>query len=124
MAIDYTSASIARPQVPRQFFCDEVGRREFLCGGGAGVLSVTLATLLAVGNGSITGESTFNGSIQRMPGPNADGIGLYVVVPKNRPSSHVKDKTVIRIRGRGCELVKRQPRAYGNEHDSSNAAAS
>ncbi len=52
MAIDYTSASIAPsqagPQVPRrQFFCDEVGRREFVCGGGAGVLSVILATLLA-----------------------------------------------------------------------------
>src|SRR5262245_66292298 len=45
---DYTSASIRRSQaVPRrQFFCDEVGRREFVCGGAAGVLSVILATLL------------------------------------------------------------------------------
>jgi 7,8-dihydropterin-6-yl-methyl-4-(beta-D-ribofuranosyl)aminobenzene 5'-phosphate synthase len=53
MAIDYTSASIARsqarPQLPRrQFFCDEVGRREFVCGGGAGVLSMILATRDAV----------------------------------------------------------------------------
>ena len=52
MAIDYTSDSItssqAGPQVPRrQLFCDEVGRREFVCGGGASVLSVILATLLA-----------------------------------------------------------------------------
>ena len=52
MGSDYISDSIAltpaRPQVPwRQFFCDEVGRREFICGGGASVLSVILATLLA-----------------------------------------------------------------------------
>jgi hypothetical protein len=49
MAIDYTSTSIARsqagPQVPRRhFFCDEVGRREFVCGGGASVLSVILGS--------------------------------------------------------------------------------
>jgi 7,8-dihydropterin-6-yl-methyl-4-(beta-D-ribofuranosyl)aminobenzene 5'-phosphate synthase len=31
----------------RQFFCDEVGRREFVCGGGASVISLILATLLA-----------------------------------------------------------------------------
>src|SRR5262249_42501286 len=52
VASNRTSGSIALsqagPQVPRrQFFCDEVGRREFVCGGGAGVLSVILATLLA-----------------------------------------------------------------------------
>jgi hypothetical protein len=52
MAIDYSSASIslsqAGLQVPRrQFFCDEVGRREFICGGSASVLSVILAALLA-----------------------------------------------------------------------------
>jgi hypothetical protein len=33
-----------------------------------------------VSGGSITGPSTFNASIQ------ADGIGIYAVVPKNRPS--------------------------------------
>ena len=52
MAIDYTSAPIARSQARsqaprRQFFCDEVGRREFVCGGGASVISLILATLLA-----------------------------------------------------------------------------
>lgn len=52
MAVDYTSTSIvlseAGPQGPRrQFFCDEIGRREFVCSGGASVLSVILATLLA-----------------------------------------------------------------------------
>ncbi len=52
MTIDYTSPSIARSQAGLQlarpqFFCDEVGRREFICGGAAGVLSVILATLLA-----------------------------------------------------------------------------
>ena len=52
MAIDDISDSItmsqAGSQVPRrQFFCDEVGRREFVCGGGASVISLILATLLA-----------------------------------------------------------------------------
>ena len=52
MAIDDISDSITKSragsQVPRrQFFCDEVGRREFVCGGGASVISLILATLLA-----------------------------------------------------------------------------
>ena len=52
MAIDDIPDSItmsqAGSQVPqRQFFCDEVGRREFVCGGGASVISLILATLLA-----------------------------------------------------------------------------
>jgi hypothetical protein len=46
----------------------------------------TCKAKIDIGNGSITGGSTFNGSIQRMPGPLGDGVGLYVVVPKNRPS--------------------------------------
>jgi 7,8-dihydropterin-6-yl-methyl-4-(beta-D-ribofuranosyl)aminobenzene 5'-phosphate synthase len=51
MAIDYASASIALSQTGsqaprRQFFCDEVGRREFVCGGGASVLGLILATIL------------------------------------------------------------------------------
>jgi hypothetical protein len=46
----------------------------------------TCRAVIDVGNGSITGESTFNGSVQRMPGPNGDGVGLYAVVPKFRPS--------------------------------------
>ncbi|WLA64699.1 hypothetical protein [Bradyrhizobium diazoefficiens] len=46
----------------------------------------TCKAKIDIGNGSITGGSTFNGSIQRMSGANADGIGLYAVVPKNRPS--------------------------------------
>ncbi|MBR1071219.1 hypothetical protein [Bradyrhizobium liaoningense] len=33
-------------------------------------------------NGSISGGATFNGTIQRT---GEDGLGLYVVVPKNRP---------------------------------------
>src|SRR3984885_13219894 len=45
---DSTTKSRAGSQVPRrQFFCDEVGRREFVCGGGASVISLILATLLA-----------------------------------------------------------------------------
>jgi 7,8-dihydropterin-6-yl-methyl-4-(beta-D-ribofuranosyl)aminobenzene 5'-phosphate synthase len=49
MAIDYSPASVALsqtgPQAPRrQFFCYEVGRREFVCGGGASVLGLILAT--------------------------------------------------------------------------------
>ena len=39
-----------------------------------------------VKNGSITGGATFNASIQRSPPSPQDGLGLYVVVPKNRPS--------------------------------------
>jgi hypothetical protein len=46
----------------------------------------TCKALIDVGNGSITGGSTFNGSIQRMPGPLGDGIGLYAVVPQHRPT--------------------------------------
>jgi 7,8-dihydropterin-6-yl-methyl-4-(beta-D-ribofuranosyl)aminobenzene 5'-phosphate synthase len=51
MAIDYASTSIALSQTGsqaprRQFFCDEVGRREFVCGGGASVLGLILATIL------------------------------------------------------------------------------
>ena len=44
----------------------------------------TCKAVIDVGKGSITGPSTFNGSIQRMPV--WDGIRLYAVVPKNRPS--------------------------------------
>jgi hypothetical protein len=38
--------------------------------------------VIDIGNGSITGGATFNGSIQRSPG--GDGLGLYAVVPQNR----------------------------------------
>jgi hypothetical protein len=51
----------------------------------------TCRAKIDTGNGSITGGSTFNGSIQRMGGANADGIGLYAVVPKNRPSGQWVD---------------------------------
>src|SRR6266498_5163343 len=78
MAIDFTSASIARsqagPQVPRrEFFCDEVGRREFVCGGGAGVLSVILATLLA-GSKPVTAEAV-TGSL-----PELDRVAVRIVI--------------------------------------------
>src|SRR3977135_1994707 len=77
MVIDYTSASIARsqacPQVARrQFFCDEVGRREFLCGGGASVISVILATLLA-GSKPARAEAV-TGAV-----PELDGVAVQVV---------------------------------------------
>ena len=69
MAIDDISDSItmaqAGSQVPqRQFFCDEVGRREFICGGGASVLSVILATLLA-GSKPVRAE-TVTGSLPEL----------------------------------------------------------
>src|SRR5438876_10128587 len=78
MAIDYTSTSIAPsqagPQVPRrQFFCDEVGRREFVCGGGAGVLSVILATLLA-GSKPVRAEAV-TGSL-----PELDRVAVRIVI--------------------------------------------
>src|SRR5437870_10587987 len=78
MAIDYSSASIARsqagPQVPRrQFFCDEIGRREFVCGGGASVLSVILATLLA-GSKPVRAEAV-TGSV-----PELDRVAVRIVI--------------------------------------------
>jgi 7,8-dihydropterin-6-yl-methyl-4-(beta-D-ribofuranosyl)aminobenzene 5'-phosphate synthase len=50
MAVDDTSASIAPSETGprahrRQFFCEEVGRREFVCGG-ASILGLVLADLL------------------------------------------------------------------------------
>ena len=78
MGFNYTSDSIAptpaRPQVPRrQFFCDEVGRREFICGGGAGVLSVILATLLA-GSKPVRAEAV-TGSL-----PELDRVAVRIVI--------------------------------------------
>src|SRR3989442_9273359 len=78
MGSDYFSDSIAptpaRPQVPRrQFFCDEVGRREFICGGGAGVLSVILATLLA-GSKPVRAEAV-TGSL-----PELDRVAVRIVI--------------------------------------------
>jgi 7,8-dihydropterin-6-yl-methyl-4-(beta-D-ribofuranosyl)aminobenzene 5'-phosphate synthase len=78
MALDFTSASIARlqarPQVPQpQFFCDEVGRREFICGGGAGVLSVILAALLGASK-PVRAESV-TGSV-----PELDRVAVRIVI--------------------------------------------
>src|SRR5258708_14968297 len=78
MAIDLTSASIALlqagPRVPRrQFFCDEVGRREFLCGGGASILSGMLATLLA-GAKPVRAEAV-TGSL-----PELDRVAVRIVI--------------------------------------------
>lgn len=48
MAIEFISASTAQTSSPRRrFFCTEVGRREFICSGGASLLRALLATLLA-----------------------------------------------------------------------------
>ena len=78
MGSDHTPASIAisrtGPQVPqRQFFCDEVGRREFVCGGGAGVLSVILATLLA-GSKPVRAEAVAGSA------PELDSVAVRIVV--------------------------------------------
>src|SRR3979409_1635760 len=78
MAIDYTSASAAPsqagPQVPRRrFVCYEVGRLEFVCGGGASVLSVILATLLA-GSKSVRAEAV-TGSL-----PELDRVAVRTVI--------------------------------------------
>jgi 7,8-dihydropterin-6-yl-methyl-4-(beta-D-ribofuranosyl)aminobenzene 5'-phosphate synthase len=78
MAIDYTSASIALsqtgPQAPRrQFFCDEVGRRAFVCGGGASVLSLILATILG-GSKPVRAEAV-TGSL-----PELDRVAVRIVI--------------------------------------------
>jgi hypothetical protein len=78
LAIDYTSASItpsqAGRQVPRrQLFCDEVGRREFVCGGGASALSAVLATLLG-GSKPVMAEAV-TGSL-----PELDRVAVRIVI--------------------------------------------
>src|SRR5258706_6719499 len=82
MAIDDISDSItmaqAGSQLPRrQFFCDEVGRREFICGGGASVLSVILATLLA-GSKPVRAEA-ITGSL-----PELDRVAVRIVVDSHQ----------------------------------------
>src|ERR1700693_4042702 len=77
MAIDDISDSITMAQggsqVPRrQFFCDEVGRREFVCGGGAGVISAILAVLLA-GSKPVRADAV-TGSV-----PELDRVAVRVV---------------------------------------------
>lgn len=78
MAIDYASASIALSQTGplaprRQFFCDEIGRREFVCGGGATVLSVILAMLLG-GSKPVRAEAV-TGSL-----PELDRVAVRIVI--------------------------------------------
>src|ERR1700737_1937704 len=78
MGSDYISDSIAvtpaRPQVPRrQCFCDEVGRGEFICGGGASVLRLILPSLLA-GSKPVRAE-TVTGSL-----PELDRVAVRIVI--------------------------------------------
>src|SRR5262245_59177899 len=54
----------------------------------------TCKAKIDTGHGSITGPSTFNGGIQRMPGPRGDGLGLYAVVPKHRSTGQWVNFTV------------------------------
>ncbi|WP_338693849.1 MBL fold metallo-hydrolase [Bradyrhizobium sp. 26S5] len=77
MGSDYFSDSIALsqtgPQAPRrQFFCDEVGRREFLCGGGASLLSMILATLS--GSKPVSAQAV-TGSL-----PELDRVAVRIVI--------------------------------------------
>ena len=79
MAIDYTSASIALSQTGaaqaprRQFFCDEVGRREFVCGGGASLFSLILATIL--GGSKPVRAQAVTGSL-----PELDRVAVRIVI--------------------------------------------
>src|SRR5438093_2793488 len=77
MARKHTSASIAPSQVSspqRQFFCDEVGRREFVCGGGASVLSAILAALLG-GSKPVRAAEAVIGSV-----PELDRVAVRIVI--------------------------------------------
>src|SRR5438128_9173030 len=77
MARKHTSASIAPSQVSspqRQFFCDEVGRREFVCGGGASVLSAILAALLG-GSKPVRAAEAVTGSV-----PELDRVAVRIVI--------------------------------------------
>jgi 7,8-dihydropterin-6-yl-methyl-4-(beta-D-ribofuranosyl)aminobenzene 5'-phosphate synthase len=78
MAVDFTPSSIALLQagrrVPRRpLFCDEIGRREFVCGGGASILSGILAALLA-GSKSVRAEAVI-GSL-----PELDRVAVRIVI--------------------------------------------
>jgi len=77
MSVGHISTSItpfqvSRPQ--RQFFCDEIGRREFVCGGGASVLSMILATLLA-GSKPVRAAEAVTGSV-----PELDRVAVRIVI--------------------------------------------
>ena len=58
----------------RKFFCDEVGRREFVCGGGASVLSAILATLLS-GSKPVRAAEAITGSV-----PELDRVAVRIVI--------------------------------------------
>ena len=109
MAIDYSSASIslsqAGLQVPRrQFFCDEVGRREFICGGSASVLSVILAALLA-GSKPVRAEAV-TGSV-----PELDRVAVRIVIDSYQfavaPSKKLPD---LEVQHFGWGLSDKPPR--------------
>jgi 7,8-dihydropterin-6-yl-methyl-4-(beta-D-ribofuranosyl)aminobenzene 5'-phosphate synthase len=77
MSLQHTSASIAPSQASpprRQFFCDEIGRREFVCGGGASVLGVILATLLG-GSKPVRAAEAVTGSV-----PELDRVAVRIVI--------------------------------------------
>jgi 7,8-dihydropterin-6-yl-methyl-4-(beta-D-ribofuranosyl)aminobenzene 5'-phosphate synthase len=76
MALQHTSASIASSHVspPRKFSYDELGRREFVCGGGASVLSVILATLLG-GSKPVRAAEAVTGSV-----PELDRVAVRIVI--------------------------------------------
>jgi hypothetical protein len=82
----YSTPYVATGNVRTTAWIDRHSGEEYYAKFAAPPGYTTCKAKIDVGNGSITGGATFNGSIQRMPGPNADGIGLYSVVPKNRPS--------------------------------------
>jgi hypothetical protein len=82
----YATPYIATGNVSTTAWIDRHPGEEYFAKFAAPAGYTTCRAKIDIGNGSITGGSTFNGSIQRMPGPNADGIGLYAVVPKNRPT--------------------------------------
>ena len=77
MATEDTSTSITPSQASpprRKFFCDEVGRREFVCGGGASVLSAILATLLS-GSKPVRAAEAITGSV-----PELDRVAVRIVI--------------------------------------------
>jgi 7,8-dihydropterin-6-yl-methyl-4-(beta-D-ribofuranosyl)aminobenzene 5'-phosphate synthase len=77
MATEHSSASITPSQANpprREFFCDEVGRREFVCGGGASVLSAILATLLSSSK-TVRAAEAVTGSV-----PELDRVAVRIVI--------------------------------------------
>lgn len=107
-AAKYATPYVSQGNVRTTAWIDRHSGEEYYAKFAAPAGYTTCKAKIDVGRGSITGGATFNGSIQRMPGPNADGIGLYAVVPKNRPTGQwVQFQVYVEFVPKGTDLASR-----------------